>query len=124
MREILIETKTSDNRKRRHLCMTEIINDKHMVARSEKRYAYYITERDDPVTKENIESWVDDQAKIKKQKPRHVTIRRTFNKDSGVGQTLYRTTGSFYVVRNFKIYAVVFLHSIKFDVLKSAPGTI
>ena len=117
MREILIKTSTSDNRRRRNLLMTEIINENGLVARAEKRYAYFITEKSDPVTKESLKAWVESQTKLKQKKPRHVSIRRIFDKETGIGQTVYRTTGSFYVLKDFKIYVVVFLRSVKFDIL-------
>lgn len=119
LREIMIKTSTSDNRKRRNLLMTEVITENGVVARAEKRYSYYVTERKEAVTKENVKSWVDSKAKLRQNKARHVSIRRIFDKDTGIGQTLYRTTGSFYVLKEFKIYAVVFLHSVKFDILTS-----
>ena len=87
------------------------------------RYSYFITEKRDPVTKENMQGWIEEQAKLRPKKPRHVSIRRIFDGETGVGQTVYRTTGSFYVLREFRIFVVVFLHSIKFDVL-SSPGHI
>ena len=119
MREIMIKTNTSDNKKRRNLCMTEIITEEGMVARAEKRYSYFVTERKDPITKENMQAWIEEQATLRQKKPRHVSIRRIFDNDTGIGQTLYRTTGSFYVLKELKIFVVVFLHSVKFDVLSS-----
>ena len=119
MREITIRTSTSENRRRRNLWMTELINERGLVARAQKRYAYFVTEKREPVTKEDLNGWIESQSKLKQKKPRHISIRRTFDKETGVGQTVYRTTGSFYVLRDFKVFIVVFLHSIKFDILSS-----
>ena len=33
----------------------------------------------------------------------------------------YRVIGSFYVVQNLRVFAVVFMHSIKFDMLPKSP---
>jgi len=122
MREIMIKTSTSDNRRRRNLCMTEIITERNVVARAEKKYSYFISERKEPITKENMQSWINKQAKLRQTKARHVSIRRIFDKDTGIGQTIYRTTGSFYVLKEFKIYSIVFLHCVKFDILSSISG--
>lgn len=122
MREITIKTSTSDNKKRRNLMMTELIHEGDLVARAEKRYSYFVTEKKEPVTKSNLEEWVESQAKLRQKKPRQVSIRRVFDGETGIGQTLYRTTGSFYVLREYRIFIVVFLHSIKFDIL-NPPDT-
>ncbi len=122
MREIMIKTSTSENKRRRNLCMTEIITEKNLVARAEKKYSYFVSERKDPVTKEHLQTWIDSQAKLRQNKPRHVSIKRIFDKDTGIGQTIYRTTGSFYVLKEFKIFSIVFLHSVKFDILNSLSG--
>jgi hypothetical protein len=123
MREIMIKTTTSEDRKRRKLLMTELINEDGFVARAEKIYSYFVTERKDAPPQDGIQDWIESQAQMRQKKPRHVSIRRIFDGATGIGQTVYRTTGSFYVLRNFRIYAVVFVHSIKFDVLNSPPGT-
>ena len=122
MREIMIKTSTSPNKKRRNLLMTELINEGGLVARAEKHYSYYVTEKREAVTKDDMQSWIDEQSNLRQKKPRHVSIRRIFDGASGIGQTLYRTTGSFYVLREFRVYAVVFLHSVKFDILNSPPS--
>jgi hypothetical protein len=121
MREIMIKTTTSEDRKRRKLLMTELINEDGFVARAEKIYSYFVTERKDSPSQESLQEWIESQAQMRQKKPRHVSIRRIFDGATGVGQTIYRTTGSFYVLRNFRIYAVVFVHSIKFDVLSAPP---
>ena len=124
MREIKIQTSTSVNKKRRNLLMTELINEGGMIARAEKRYSYFVTEMKIPVSKANLQGWIKSQTEIKQKKPRHVSIQRNFDGETGIGQTTYRTTGSFYVLREFKVYAVVFLHSIKFDILNSPKSQV
>jgi hypothetical protein len=120
MRDILIKTSTSPSKQRRHLFMSEIINDGGMVARAEKHYVYFVSEWKKPMKKGELQAWMASQSKMRQKKPRHIFIHRVYDRDTGIGQTLYRTTGSFFVVRNFRIYAVVFLHSVKFDILSSS----
>ena len=117
MREILISTTTSDNHKRKKLCIVEIINKDGFVARAEKKYAYYVSEQNSIQDPEELKSWVEIQAKTGQKKDRHVSIHKTFDRSTGVGQMVYRVIGSFYVVQNLHIFAVVFMHSIKFDML-------
>lgn len=115
MREIFIRTKTSDNHKRKNLSIVEVINQEGFVARAEKKYSYYVSEQNQEPNEEAIKAWADLQQQSYQKKDRHVSIRKTFDPKTGLGQMVYRVIGSFYVVQNLHIFAVVFMHSIKFD---------
>ena len=119
MREIMINTKTSDNRKRKNLSIVEIIDQDGMVARAEKKYSYYVSPHNPFPDENEMKKWLSAQQQGYQKKDRHVSIRKTFDKDTGLGQMIYRVIGSFYVVQNLNIFAVVFMHSIKFDMLAS-----
>ncbi len=118
MREICIRTTTSGNHKRKNLSIVEVINQGGIVARAEKRFSYYVSEQQnafkDP---ENLQAWFNLQAQSYHKKDRHVSIRKTIDPKSGAGQMIYRVIGSFYVVQDLHVFAVVFMHSIKFDML-------
>ena len=118
MREICIQTKTAENHHRKNLSIVEIINQDGFVARAEKKYSYYVSEQNnvfkDP---EALKAWMNTQNTTLQKKSRHVSIRKIFDRDSGVGQMIYRVIGSFYVVQNLHIFAIVFMHTIKFDLL-------
>ena len=123
MREIFIKTKTADNHKRKNLSITEIINQDGFVARAEKRYAYYVSEQSPFMDVNQLKNWADMQMESYPKKDRHVSIRKIFDQKTGVGQMIYRVIGSFYVVQNLHVFAVVFMHSIKFDMISgSIPG--
>ena len=115
MREIFIRTKTSDNHKRKNLSIVEVINQEGFVARAEKKYSYYVSEQNHEHNEEAIKAWADLQQQSYQKKDRHVSIRKTFDPKTGLGQMVYRVIGCFYVVQNLHIFAVVFMHSIKFD---------
>ena len=117
MREIFIRTKTSDNHKRKNLSIVEVINQDGFVARAEKKYSYYVSEQNTPNNEDQIKAWADLQQQAYQKKDRHVCIRKMFDPKTGIGQMVYRVIGSFYVVQNLHIFAVVFMHSIKFDML-------
>lgn len=119
MREILIQTNTSTDHKRKKLSIIETIKKDGFAARAEKKYSYYVSERDAVVNPEQLQAWMDNQAHTFQKKDRHVSIRKTYDKSTGMGQMIYRVIGSFYVVQNLHIFAVVFMHSIKFDMLTS-----
>jgi len=123
MREILIKSSVSENHKRKNLSIVEVIDQNGFVARAEKKYSYYVSEYNpfqDPV---QLKAWLAAQAQASQKKDRHVSIRKTFDHKTGVGQMVYRVIGSFYVVQNLHIFAVVFMHSIKFDMLSGKmPG--
>ena len=121
MREITIRSMTSHDMKRRNLWMTEVINDNGLVAKAEKKYAYYIAEKKEPMEQNELKNWLDEQSTVHKNKNRHVCIKREFNKETGLGYTNYRTTGSFYIVNDCRIYVVVFLHCVKFHILSAGP---
>jgi hypothetical protein len=64
---------------------------------------------------------MDSQQAVSSKKDRHVSIKKIFDNKTGTGQMVYRVIGSFYVVQNLHIFAVVFMHSIKFDMLSKFP---
>ena len=117
MREIFIRTKTAQNHKRKNLSIIEVINQDGFVARAEKKYSYYVSEQNSMNNEDQIKAWADLQQQEYQKKERHVSIRKTFDPKTGIGQMVYRVIGSFYVVQNLHIFAVVFMHSIKFDML-------
>ena len=123
MREISIQTKTFDNYKRKNLSIIEVINQEGFLARAEKKYAYYVSEQNEAKESAQLKAWVDSQAQAYQKKARHVSIQKTFDHKTGFGQMIYRVIGSFYVVQNLRVFAVVFMHSIKFDMLSHClPG--
>ena len=117
MREISIQTKTSENHKRKNLSIVEVIDQEGFVARAEKKYSYYVSEQNQAQDPSQLKAWIDQQSQIYQKKDRHVSIRKIFDHKTGLGQMVYRVIGSFYVVQNLHIFAVVFMHSIKFDML-------
>lgn len=117
MREISIKTTTSENHKRKNLCIVEVIHQEGLVARAEKKYAYYVSEQNPFTDPEQMKNWMSAQAPAYHKKDRHVSIRKTYDRKSGIGQMLYRVIGSFYVVQDLHLFAVVFMHSIRFDML-------
>ena len=124
MREITIVTTVAGNHKRKNLSITEMINQQGFVARAEKKYSYYVSEQNQHFSDPNeIQKWVQSQTQAHEKKNRHVAIKKIFDKKSGVGQMIYRVIGSFYVVQDLHIFAVVFMHSIKFDMLSGSFNT-
>ena len=120
MREILIKTTTSSNNKRKNLCITELINQDGFSARAEKKYSYYVSEQPPAHDEEELKKWATLQKESYQKKSRHVSIRKIYDAKTGVGQMIYRVIGSFYVIQNLHIFAVVFMHSIKFDMLSGS----
>ncbi len=117
MREIFIRTTTSDNHKRKNLSIVETIKRNGFQAKAEKKYAYYVSEQNPFQNPEDLNTWMSSQASSYQRKDRHVSIRKTYDNNTGIGQMIYRVIGSFYVIQNLHIFAVVFMHSIKFDML-------
>ena len=123
MREISIETKISQNHKRKNLSIIEVIGQEGFVARAEKKYSYYVSEQNQANDPTQLKAWMDQQSQTYQKKDRHVSIRKIFDQKTGLGQMVYRVIGSFYVVQNLHIFAVVFMHSIKFDMIANhLPG--
>ncbi len=117
MREILIQSKVSGNHKRKNLSIVEIIEQDGYIAKAEKKYSYYVSEQKTPVDPEHLQSWMNENAHTYRKKDRHVSISKVLDPQTGIGQMVYRVIGSFYVVQNLHLYAVVFMHSIRFDML-------
>jgi hypothetical protein len=117
MREIFIRTTTSTNHKRKNLSIVETIKRNGILARAEKKYCYYVSEQNPFQNPEDLKTWMNSQASTYQRKDRHVSIKKTYDNNTGIGQMIYRVIGSFYVIQNLHIFAVVFMHSIKFDML-------
>ncbi len=117
MRDILIETTESKNHRRRNLSIVEMINQDGIVARAEKKFRYYIFEQSNSQGPEQYETWAEAQNMMNAKKDRHVSIKKIFDNKTGTGQMIYRVIGSFYVVQNLHLFTVVFMHSIKFDMI-------
>ncbi len=117
MREISIKTSTSENHKRKNLMIVEMINQDGVVARAEKKFSYYVSEQSPFLDADKLKNWADVQAQTHHKKDRHVSIRKVVDPKTGMGQMIYRVIGSFYVVQNLHVFAVVFMHRIKFDMV-------
>ena len=117
MREIEIKTVTAQNHHRKNLSIVEMIDKDGMHARAEKKFSYYVAEQDQLADPEKLKHWMELQASEYQKKDRHVSIKKIFDPKTGVGKMIYRVIGSFYVVQDLHIFAVVFMHSIKFDLL-------
>jgi hypothetical protein len=117
MREIYIKTTESENHRRKNLSIVEMIRQDGMVARAEKKFCYYVFEQNPTHDPSQLETWVESQSMMNTKKDRHVSIKKIFDNKSGTGQMAYRVIGSFYVVQNLHIFTVVFMHSIKFDMV-------
>ena len=117
MREICIKQSESHNHHRRDLSIVEMIREKGLAARAEKKFSYYIFEQNVKGDPAQLQEWVEKQKAHSTKKDRHVSIRKTFDDKSGKGEMAYRVIGSFFVVQNLRIFAVVFMHAIKFDML-------
>ncbi len=121
MREICIKQTESTNHKRRNLSIVELIDQGGMMARAEKKFSYYVFEQNTTQDPAQLNSWMEAQSVMGTKKDRHVSIKKIFDNKTGVGQMIYRVIGSFYVVQNLHVFTVVFMHSIKFDMI-SAKG--
>ena len=118
MREICIKTNVSENHKRKNLSITEMIDQKGFVARAEKKFAYYVSEQNSTLSADKLKFLTEESLKNDfHKKDRHVNIKKILNPKTGVGQMIYRVTGSFYVVQDVHVFVVVFMHSVKFDML-------
>ncbi len=117
MREICIKQSESNNHRRKNLTIVEMIRQDGMVARAEKKFSYYVYESPNQ-NPSQIEHIAEMQASATQpKKDRHVSIKKLFDNKSGTGQMAYRVIGSFFVVQNLHIFTVVFMHSIKFDMI-------
>ena len=117
MREIEIKTTTALNHHRKNLSIVEMIDKDGMHARAEKKFAYYVAEQNQLTDPNKLNEWMQSQASEFQKKDRHVSIKKIFDPKTGVGKMIYKVIGSFYVVQDMHIFAVVFMHSIKFDLL-------
>lgn len=114
----MIEKMISGNGRRKSLCLTEIIEKDGYMARAKKKYTYYVSEKVGQfLGNKSLKEWSEVKTKELLQKPRHVSVKRIFDKENSIGLTSCRTTGSFYVVDKQKVFAVAFLHSVTFDIL-------
>lgn len=120
MRDIFIKNITSPNHRRKTLSITEMIEKDGVLARAEKKFCYFVCEKSVKDEFENYKELIEHPETPYQKKDRHVSIKKIYDNAAGVGQMVYRVIGSFYIMHNFKIFAVVFMHSIKFDMLSES----
>ena len=117
MRDIFIQTKTSINHKRKNLTIVETVDENGVMARAEKKFCYYVSERDpslNVLVTEGTPLW-------EKKKKKHVSIRRIFDHKNGTGQMIYRVSGSFYIKQEKHVFAVAYMHCVKFNMIPTKP---
>src|SRR5262245_26038613 len=119
-REINITQKCSKDHRRKKLSIVEFIHKDGTVARAQKNFSYFVAEQDPFENTAQMDFWLKEHPHVTDQSDRHISIRKTFDEKSGEGEMAYRVIGSFYVVQNLHLFVVVFLHSIRFDML--TPG--
>jgi hypothetical protein len=119
-REISIKQMASKDHRRKKLSIVEFIHKDGTLARAQKNFSYFVAEQDPFENQDQMSHWLAQHPHVTDHSDRHISIRKTFDEKSGEGEMAYRVTGSFYVVQNLHLFIVVFLHSIRFDML--TPG--
>jgi hypothetical protein len=125
LRHIQFNKLTHTSGKRRVVVMTEFLEKMGYRAKAEKKYIYTITERKAPIPDGlTVKEWAERRVEALKAKPQRVFITRIFNAVKGVGRTVCRNSGSFYVIQREKIFAVAYLRVISFNILGKAPAAV
>ena len=119
-REICIKQTLAPNHRRKKLSIVEFIHKDGTLARAQKNFSYFVSEQNPFSNVNEVQHWLDAHPHVTDHSDRHISIRKSFDEKSGEGEMAYRVIGSFYVVQNLHLFIVVFLHSIRFDML--TPG--
>ena len=119
-RAISIKQTASKDLRRKKLSIVELIHKDGTVARAQKNFSYFVSEQDPFENAMQMNYWLAQHPHVTDHSDRHISIRKTFDEKSGEGEMIYRVIGSFYVVQNLHLFIVVFLHSIRFEMM--TPG--
>ena len=115
MRDICIRTDVSTDHHRKNLSIMETIQKDGVEAVAEKKFRYYVFEKSGLDADDQLKSLLGKEGASYQKKDRHIAIRKIYDAATGKGQMVYRVIGSFYIVQCLRIFAVVFMHTIKFD---------
>ena len=117
MRDIQIKNSVSANHRRKYLSILETIQKDGMMATAEKKFSYYVCEKNSPGELGSFTPSLGSDELPYQKKDRHVSIKKIYDQTTGMGKMIYRVIGSFYVMYQLRVFAVVFMHTIKFDIL-------
>ncbi len=115
MREIVYKNLTGSNKKKRDLCIKEVITRDDFMATIERRCLYFVREKvyiDDPA---NL-----DKLKVLKHtndvwKKKHFHILRNHDSRTGEDKMICKVAGTFYAICGHYVFCIAFVHSFKID---------
>jgi len=119
MREVLFKHLTSLGARKKDISLMEIFQKDGVVARTERRYLYFIREISHVYDEGEVQHWMEEQSKLAPPKRRHFHILKEHNDDLGEERLVCKVAGTFYVVIGRDIYTIAFLHSFKVSLMKA-----
>lgn len=119
MREVLFKHLTCLGARKKDISLMEIFQKDGIVARTERRYLYFIREIAHVYEEGEIQRWMEEQKKEIPPKRRHFHILKEHNDELGEERLVCKVAGTFYAVMGRNIYTIAFLHSFKVSLIKA-----
>ena len=119
MREVLFKNLTSVESRKKDILLKEIFEKDGILAKTERRYFYFIKDIHHLKDEEEFQAWMGEQNKTSPSTKRHFYILKERNDELGEERLICKVAGMFYAVVGRDVYSIAFLHSFKVRLLKS-----
>ncbi len=119
MREVLFKHLTSIESRKKDIFLREVFEKDGIVAKTERRYFYFIKDISRVEDDVELQNWVELQNKATPPKKRHFHILKEHNDELGEERLICKVAGTFYAVAGKEVYTIAFLHSFKVLLMKA-----
>jgi hypothetical protein len=120
MREVLFKNMTSLQSKKKDTLLQEIFEKDGVLAKTERRYFYFIKEIAYVDSDKSMEEWVSEKNLAEPAKKRHFYIMKEHSDTSGTDKLVCKVAGTFYAIVGRMVYTIAFLHAFKVRFAKVA----
>jgi hypothetical protein len=113
MREVVFKNLTSVNARKKDIFLREVFEKDGVVAKTERRCFYYITDIIHLDNQDDLQKWLDSQGNSGAAGKRKFYIFREHSDKHGEDRLLCKILGTFHVIVDNMVYAIAFLHSFR-----------
>jgi len=120
MREVIYKHLTSTVAKKRDISVEEIVENNGLISTTLKRSLYFIRDVHRVKSEEEMKKWVEERKKSLKDSKKFFHILRNCSTKDQIDKLVCKMRGSFYVISGSAVFNIVFVHTIKIKLEKTA----
>lgn len=112
MRELIFKNLMQPKANKRDVSIEEVVEKDGLFSSTQKRSMYFVRGVRHMESKEEMQEWMHDERKHPDGK-KFFHVLRKYSAQNKEDRLICKIRGSFYVVSDFDIYNIVFVHAIK-----------